>query len=174
MWVMTINLRRGTPADAAALAELAERTFRVTFAPDNRPEDLAAHLALAFGVPQQSRELADPAYITLLLEDEAGLVAFAQMRRKPAPPCVDGEPAIELYRFYIDHPFHGQGLAQRLMAAVRDTARELGVRVVWLGVWEHNPRAIRFYTKCGFRDVGSQIFVVGTDPQTDRVMMTEV
>jgi ribosomal protein S18 acetylase RimI-like enzyme len=174
MFAMTFNLRRGTPADAAALAELAARTFRETFEADNSPEDMAAHLALAYGVAQQTRELNDPAYITLLLEDESQLAAFAQVRRNETPACIPEGPAVELYRFYVDRPFLGQGLAQRLMSAVRDTARELGARLLWLGVWEHNPRAIRFYTKYGFRDVGAQIFVVGTDPQTDRIMVAEV
>jgi diamine N-acetyltransferase len=171
---MTINLRRGTPADAAALADLAARTFRETFESDNSPEDMAAHLALAYGVPQQTGELSDPAYITLLLEDEAHLAAFAQVRQNETPACIPEGPAVELYRFYVDRPFHGQGLAQRLMTAVRETARDLGAHILWLGVWENNSRAIRFYTKCGFRDVGAQIFVVGSDPQTDRIMVAEV
>jgi len=41
---------------------------------------------------------------------------------------------------------------------------------VWLGVWEHNPRAIAFYRKWGFEAVGEHVFVVGTDPQRDLVM----
>ena len=42
--------------------------------------------------------------------------------------------------------------------------------MLWLGVWERNPRAQAFYRKSGFADVGSQVFLVGTDAQTDRVM----
>jgi hypothetical protein len=37
-------------------------------------------------------------------------------------------------------------------------------------VWERNPRAIRFYGKYGFRPVGDQTFVLGTDPQRDLVL----
>jgi ribosomal protein S18 acetylase RimI-like enzyme len=56
------------------------------------------------------------------------------------------------------------------MAAVCAEATAAGGKTLWLGVWERNPRAIRFYEKQGFRDVGSYLFVLGTDPQTDRVM----
>jgi RimJ/RimL family protein N-acetyltransferase len=57
---------------------------------------------------------------------------------------------------------------------VHDAAHELGGRTLWLGVWERNPRAIAFYEKCGFRDVGSHDFWVGNDCQTDRIMVTEL
>jgi diamine N-acetyltransferase len=60
------------------------------------------------------------------------------------------------------------------MQAVHDAARSRGARTLWLGVWEHNPRAISFYVKCGFRDIGSQDFWVGADRQTDRVMAMAV
>jgi ribosomal protein S18 acetylase RimI-like enzyme len=168
------TLRRAVPSDAAALAVLGERTFRETFEDSNTAEDLAAYLSQAFGVPQQTAELHDPDYVTLLIEHEGAAVAFAQVRQHETPECVGDAPAIELYRFYIDRPWHGQGVAQRLMDAVRDVAREHEAKTLWLGVWEHNARAIRFYTKCGFHDVGSHIFVVGSDPQTDRIMMTSV
>jgi ribosomal protein S18 acetylase RimI-like enzyme len=78
---------------------------------------------------------------------------------------------VELARFYVDRPWHGRGVARELMDAARAAARNLGGRTFWLGVWEHNPRAIAFYAKCGFRDVGSHKFLVGSDLQTDRVMV---
>ena len=154
----------------AALAALAERTFRDTFGADNRPEDLALHLATYYGAEQQAREIADPTIITLVADSAGGLVAFAQLRRGAAPACVTGAAPIEIQRFYVASEWHGRGLAQALMAQALDTARDAGAETVWLGVWERNPRAIAFYTKAGYVDVGSHTFVVGTDPQTDRIL----
>ena len=94
------------------------------------------------------------------------------VRRHAPPACVAGEAPIELQRFYVDRAWHGRGIAQRVMAAARDAARQLGGRTFWLGVWERNPRAIAFYEKCGFRDVGSHAFRLGGDLQTDRIMVT--
>ena len=56
------------------------------------------------------------------------------------------------------------------MTACADEARQRGGRTLWLGVWEPNPRAIRFYTKWGYEDVGGQTFMLGDDPQQDRVL----
>jgi GNAT superfamily N-acetyltransferase len=170
----TLTLRRAIATDAPALAAFAARTFEETFGPDNRPEDMAAHLALSYGPAQQGRELADPDYVTLLIEDDASLAAYAQVRRHEPPPCVVGAAPIELHRFYVDRRWHGRGAAQRLMAAVRDAACAFGGRTLWLSVWERNPRAIAFYTKCGFRDVGSTTFYVGPDRQTDRVLVADL
>ena len=165
-----IVVRRATDEDAPRLAELARRTFVETFAADNAPEDMAIHVAQAFGLSVQLGEIRDSNMITLLVEIGPTLAGFAQLRRGPPPACVTGEAPVEILRFYVDRPFHGHGIAQTLMHAVAQLARELGHRTLWLGVWELNPRAIAFYTKCGFLDVGHHAFILGTEEQTDRVM----
>ncbi len=170
----TLSIRRGTPTDAAALAAFAARTFTEAFGADNRASDMKAHLATAYGEKQQAEELSDPSVVTLLIEDSGRLMAFAQVRQHQPPPCVTGEAPIELYRFYVDSAWHGRGVAQRLMASVRETARDSGGRTLWLSVWERNPRAIAFYAKCGYRDVGTADFFVGPDRQTDRILVMNV
>ena len=171
---MSMTIRLAVPTDAGALAQFAARTFRDAFAADNRPEDLEQHLAESYGLPQQSRELADANTVTLLAHRGDELAGYAQLRFGPVPACVDANAPIEVRRFYIAQEFHGQGLAQSLMSRVDEEAVRLGARTLWLGVWERNPRARAFYRNCGFVDVGSQIFVVGSDPQTDRVMARPV
>src|SRR3954467_15821348 len=138
---MAINIRRAVSSDVAGLAELAARTFRDTFAADNAPEDMARHLAEAYGVLQQGRELADPNVATLLAEAGGQLVGYAQLRDAPAPACVAGEAPIELWRLYIDRGWHGRGIAQELMRGVVLEAQRRGARTLWLGVWERNQRA---------------------------------
>lgn len=166
-----ITIRRGVSTDAAALAELAARTFQETFGAENRPEDMLLHLAEAYGPAQQGRELADPGITTLLVGLDGRLAGYAQLRTGPVPLVVTGSSPIELWRFYIDAAWHGKGLAQVLMERVVAEAAERGARTLWLGVWERNERAQAFYRKCGFADVGSHVFMVGTDPQTDRIMV---
>ena len=158
-------IRRARPADASALAELASRTFTDAFAAQNRPEDVELYLARSFGEPQQRAEIENPDGVTLVVEVSGALIAFAQLRRSDA-----GHGEVELARFYVERTHHGRGVAQAMMDAVLDAARSLGAGTLWLGVWEHNPRGIRFYEKCGFRDVGSHPFLVGNDLQTDRIM----
>ena len=168
------SIRRGTFADAPALARFAARTFEEAFGSGNDPAHLAEHLSTAYGVSQQQRELSDPDCLTLLIDADGELAGYAQVRRHPPPPFVTGPAPVELARFYVDRPWHGHGLAQRLMAAVAEAAAELGGQTLWLGVWERNPRAIAFYAKSGFSDTGSTKFCVGPDRQTDRVLVAEV
>ncbi len=167
---MTPTIRRATLADAPALAELAARTFRDTFGADNTPEDLALHLAASYSPDKQAREILDPAMITLVADESGVLVAFAQLRRGDAPACVTGNAPIEILRFYLAADWHGRGLAHALMAHAFDVAQTVGAATIWLGVWERNPRAIAFYRKFGYTDVGQQTFVLGSDHQTDRIL----
>jgi ribosomal protein S18 acetylase RimI-like enzyme len=166
-----IAIRPATVADAPALAELAARTFTDTFAADNRPEDLSAFLAQTYGVEQQTAELSDPETTTLLAEAGGAAIGFAQLRPGRVPDCVGGPAPLELQRFYVDRRWHGRGVAQQLMRAVLGVASDRGGRTLWLGVWERNVRAIAYYAKSGFVDVGSHPFQLGGDLQTDRIMV---
>jgi ribosomal protein S18 acetylase RimI-like enzyme len=172
--VESIRIRRGVERDAGPLAAFAARTFADAFGADNRAEDVCAHLASAYGITQQTQELNDPAIATLLVHRRRTLVAYAQVRIKSPPPCVTHERPIELYRFYVDRSAHGSGVAQQLMVAARAAAREFGGRHLWLSVWERNPRALSFYKKEDFVDVGSTDFYVGSDRQTDRVLLASL
>ena len=174
MKTANVCVRRGDSSDAASVAAFAAKTFADTFGPDNNPEDMAIHLARSCGVDQQARELADPAYITVLVELGEELAAYAQVRRRVPPESVVGPSPIELCRFYVDQPWHGRGFAQLLMSEVRRAAAELEGRTLWLSVWERNPRARAFYAKCGFQDVGSAEFVLGADRQTDRILVASI
>lgn len=171
---MDITIRIGTPADAAGLAELAARTFKDTFTEGTSAEDMALHLAQAYGPDQQGRELVDPAIVTLVAETAGALVAYAQLRRGSVPACVDGPGPVELWRFYVEQSWHGRGIAQALMQRVDEEAHRMGARRIWLGVWEHNARAQAFYRRCGFAKVGSHVFVVGSDAQTDHILARPV
>jgi diamine N-acetyltransferase len=169
-----VLIRRARPADAARLAEFAARTFFETFAADNTTEDMALHLTRTFGAPQQTGEIANPAMVTIVAELPDGLAGYAQLREGPVPESVQGPSPIELLRFYVDQPWHGQGLARRLMQAVDEEAIRHGASTLWLAVWERNERAKAFYAKCGFEDVGSKVFLLGNDKQRDRVMARPV
>ena len=171
---VNIVIRTGASSDATALAELAARTFQQTFAADNRPEDMALHLARAYGTSQQQRELLDPDITTLLVEVDLELAGYAQVRSGVVPECVAGESPIELWRFYIDHAWHGRGIAQALMRRVELEASRRGGQTLWLGVWERNARAQAFYRKNGFVDAGSHVFMVGTDAQTDHILVRQL
>lgn len=163
-------IRRGTAADAPGLAALARETFFDTFASTNDAGDMAIHLERAYGVAQQAAELIDPAVTTWLVDEDGSTVAYAQVRTGHVPDCVSGPEPIELWRFYVQREWHGRGIAPVLMAGVVADVMAAGAQTLWLGVWQHNHRALAFYRKLGFVAVGEHVFLFGTDPQTDHVM----
>ena len=123
-----------------------------------------------YATDRQHAEIIDPAIDVLLAEADGQLIGFAQVREAPPPPCVQATAPLELWRFYVDRPWQGRGVAQSLMRAVIEATRARAADAIWLSVWEQNARAQAFYAKCGFRQVGTKAFIVGTDEQTDWVM----
>jgi ribosomal protein S18 acetylase RimI-like enzyme len=171
---MSVTYRRGTTDDAAGLAEFATRAFTQTYAAFNTPQDIRDYVATSYGVTQQERELSDPAMITVLAESDDALIGYSQVRRKEVPSCVTQDAPAEIYRFYVDASAHGKGVAQRLMDESLSAAHDLGAKHIWLGVWDRNARAIAFYRKRGFIEIGDQHFQLGSDRQRDLVMIRPV
>lgn len=172
-----ITIRAATAADAAALAEFAERVFDEVFSPGNDEGDMAAYLTEAFGPDKQRAEITEPGAIVLVGEDAHGAFAgYLHIAASPTPACVTA-PAVELKRLYVDPRRHSQGLGKRLLdegiARVRSTGGS-GARTLWLGVWERNFRAQKFYLREGFTRAGEHVFLLGSDPQTDWIMQRPI
>jgi GNAT superfamily N-acetyltransferase len=167
---VTIEIRRATANDASLLAEMGARTFYESFAAQNTEEDMAVYLESAFTVEKLAGELAEESAVFLIAEAPGQAVGYTKLQASEPDPCVRGERPMELCRIYCDSVWQGCGVGSLLMQAAHDLARSQGAKTLWLGVWERNPRAIAFYERWGFHDVGSHIFVVGSDPQTDRIM----
>lgn len=165
-----LTVRRGVPDDASLLAELGARTFTDTFAETNNPRDMAAYLATAFNTPKQLTELNDPASTFLIAEIGTKPVGYAQLYAGKPESVIAGPNPIELVRLYVYQEWLGRGVGEALMRACIDTALAAGFETIWLGVWEHNPRAQSFYRKWSFHAVGQHVFQLGSDAQTDILM----
>jgi ribosomal protein S18 acetylase RimI-like enzyme len=163
-------IRKADRSDAKRLSEFAEASFRDTFGAANTRHDMDLHCRATYGEAIQAAEISDPDRTTLLCEEDGRLIGFAQLRWAGAPDCVSALAPGEIQRLYVAPDRHGQGVAQELMSACMEAMRARGSDVVWLGVWERNPRAISFYRKSGFVEVGDHVFPVGNDPQRDIVM----
>jgi ribosomal protein S18 acetylase RimI-like enzyme len=164
-------LRRAGADDAALLAELGARTFYDTFAADCSPEDMTAYLAASFSAEKQAAEIADPLVAYFIAEIDGTTAGFAQLRAGGAPACISGALRIELARIYVLQEWFGRGVGEALMRASLDEAQRAGHQTIWLGVWEHNTRAIAFYERWGFAFAGTYEFKLGRDRQTDHVMV---
>jgi len=173
-----VIVRRGEQCDAELLAELGARTFSETFAADNTPENMTDYLASAFTPTKQAAELADPQCLFLIAETNKDVLAgtdrvavgYALLRSERVPDGVSDDQPIELVRLYVARESIGCGIGAALMQACIGEAQQLGYQTLWLGVWENNPRAQEFYRQWNFHEVGTHVFQLGDDPQTDLLM----
>ena len=180
----SVTLRLATPADAAALSAFAAHAFEVTFGPDNDPRDMELYMSTAFGESIQRAELEAANQLVVLAEVDGAIAGYVMLRFDAPHEGVDERtitgvdaPAgastvlpVEIARLYAGPEFIGAGIGSRLMERALSLAVARGARLVWLGVWDRNARAIAFYRRWQFVDVGSHPFMLGRDLQVDRVM----
>jgi len=171
-----INIRQATIDDAKLLTDLSYTTFWDAFAhhPKNAPDDLAHYMRQAFSAEQIAAELADPRSIFLIAELDGKPAGYAKLLVGSIEPGITANTPIELSRLYSHQEYLGKGVGQNLMDACFERAHADGHDAMWLGVWEYNPRAQRFYEKNGFQVVGKHTFQLGEDAQTDLLMQREL
>ena len=167
-----LAFRLAVASDAADLGEFMARNFVAAYGHCSTPENIQAAIAEHYGDAAQLRQIQDPARWNLIVLAGDDWAGHAQLKSGDEPPTgVSALPAVELSRFYVDVKFHGQGIAQTMMDAVKAHARSLGARSIYLSVWQDQPQAIRFYSKEGFSIAGTLVFMVGDDPKDDWLMV---
>lgn len=164
------RIRPGTPEDAVAIADLAHRTFRETYAEQTDPADMDAFLAGAYDPGDLENQLRNPRHRFFVVEDGARAAGFAHAILDESNPSVGGSRPSLLAEIYLERSQQGRGTGAALMQQVIDAARKAGSDVLWLGVWEKNDRAIGFYRRWGFDVAGDMPFEFGSDRQRDLVM----
>ena len=164
---MSLTIRIAEKKDAALIAEMSRRTFFDTFAVHTTPENMDLYLSQQLTTESMIAEVENPANIFLLAFLDGQPAGYAQLREGNAVAMAGEGPAMEIFRIYAEQSAIGKGVGKALMTHCLETAREKGKEWIWLGVWEHNQRAIDFYTKWGFEKFGEHVFLLGRDIQTD-------
>ncbi len=169
-------ITQATVDDASLLTDLSYTTFWDAFAhhPKNAPDDLSHYMRQAFNAEQIAAELAAPNSIFLIASVNQKPAGYAKLIVDNIELGITADKPIELARLYSHQEYIGKGVGQDLMNACFERALVENRDVMWLGVWEYNPRAQRFYEKNGFRIVGKHVFQLGEDPQTDLLMQREL
>ncbi len=168
-----VHIRRAKIADAALISRLGEVTFFDTFNGTCTDDDMKVFIEDYFNEKQACKELQDANdfYFIAFVDD----IAAGYIRIKEEQSDVEvirSKNGIELKRIYVLKEYHSKKIGAALMKFVLDFAVDKGYELLWLGVWEHNERAIQFYKKFGFEDTGFQHpFPIGNTPQTDNWMI---
>ncbi len=166
---MEVTIRRATLNDAAALSALGKQTFFDTFTGTCTEEDMQEFLQEYFNVDQVKKELSNENDFFFFAEIESVPAGYLRIMEDYSNfELMKKWKALELKRIYVDKNFLGKGIAQQMINFVECFAKENKYEVIWLGVWEYNLRAKRFYEKSGFNDSGyTHDFPIGNTPQTD-------
>lgn len=164
-----MNLKKVTLADLAILQAISQQTFVETFAKDNTPENLQSYLESALNLPRLKEELENPESEFYFLQDTKP-VGYLKINVQQAQTENMGEKALQLERLYLLKEMKGQGYGTFLIRQVEELAKAKNKEKIWLGVWEYNEPAKRFYEKLGFTYFSQHVFLLGTDAQTDLLM----
>jgi len=151
-----------------ALKELAIRIFVDTFSDTNAPENMKAFLDKDYTIDNFQKEFQEKEARCFFIMEEEVPAGYLRLRRSNTEAeHYLGTNTLEIHRLYVDQKFHGKNAGALLMQHALAIAKELKVEWIWLGVWEKNPRAQRFYEKWGFERFSEHVFQMGDEAQTD-------
>jgi len=172
--VPEVSIRRATPADAAALADVAAETFPLACPPGTLAENIHLFIEHNLSLEAFAGYLSQPDYRLWLAMIGGEVAGYAMaVHGEPTDPDIQNavrhRPTLELSKMYVRAAHHGRGVSDSLLAAVMAEAEHSGVASVWLGVNQHNERANRFYEKSGFALAGERFFRVGEVLEADFV-----
>lgn len=163
----SISIRSCSLQDAEAILSIGIRTFRDTFDEMNKPENMMLYINKNFTLKRIKEEIQEPGSVFFIAEKKNEAVGYARIRTSKTPDELKGSAALEIERMYADRKYHGKRIGHLLMNTCLHYAADHGFEVIWLGVWEHNARALAFYEKWGFKKFGQHVFMLGRDAQTD-------
>lgn len=169
-----INIRAINIADVNALQLIARKIFAETFRDYNSPENLNKYLDEKFSVEKLKEELGNPCSSFYFAENENEVIGFLKTNTGKAQTELNDLNAFEIERIYVLEAYHGKNVGQLLIDKALEEAQKTTCSYVWLGVWENNHRAVRFYQKNGFEKFDTHIFRLGDEEQTDWMMKREL
>lgn len=171
---MTTMIRKCTVNDLQVLQKLSIETFSDTFGDFNTLQNLRAYTDKAYDLKVLLREMQEPNsefYFIYLDQQLAGYLKI-NINSAQSEPMTDD--FLEIQRIYVRVPFKRQGLGRMLLKFAIERAEALDRPRIWLGVWEKNYPAQKFYESMGFEKYSSHTFVMGNSSQTDYILKKEL
>ena len=165
-----IEIKKVSTADAATLLRLSRRTFFDAFLHRNNAADMEAYAFVAFTLPKIQSELDNTNSEFYFVLIDADIAGYIKLNYSNAQTDLQDPQALEIERIYVIKEYQGRQIGKQLIDFVIKLAVDKQMKYVWLGVWEKNDDAIRFYKRRGFEQFESHPFMLGDDQQTDILM----
>lgn len=171
---MEINIKRCNTKDLNFLREISYNTYNETFKDSNTESNMKDYLNKAFSMEKIKEEFSNKASHFYFIYADEKLAGYLKLNEGTSQTEINDKDSIEIQRIYILNEFHGKTLGSALMHKSIEISKEMGKKYIWLGVWEHNEKALRFYEKNGFYVTGHHSFFMGDDEQTDLIMRKDL
>lgn len=165
-----ILIRAVSLSETAALVTVSRDTFIAAFADTNTAEDMNTYLEQHLSASILAAEQLTSGTSFYFAEEDGSIVGYLKLNSGGAQKEAAGDNSMEIERIYILPSHWRKGVGQQLLDFAINTAKDSGIIRIWLGVWEHNDRALAFYQRNGFETFGQHPFVLGTDEQTDLLL----
>ena len=161
-------------SDLKELIRIGRQTFVEAFGEANTSEDMDRYLKERFSADQLLHELNHPESLFYFASIDQEIVGYLKVNTGEAQTEPLWQEALEIERIYVIQEYLGKGVGKVLFDKAIQIAKNKKIDQVWLGVWDQNPRAIRFYEKNGFKVVDKHSFKLGSDVQTDIIMLLNI
>jgi len=172
--MQNLIIRKANQSDIELLRNIGRQTFFEKFTENNSEENMLKYAAEAYSFEKTASEVNNPNSQFYLATLNNQTVGYLKINFGDAQTELQDPQALELERIYVLKEFQGKKIGQMLFEKTLELAKESKLSYVWLGVWEENSDAIKFYEKNGLKAFGKHIFMLGNDPQTDIMMKIEL
>lgn len=157
-------------SEVDTLAHIGRTTFQNAFGAQNNPEDLKMYLDSAFAKANLSLQLSNTDCHYFFAKEGEEIIGYLKLNTGAAQNELREDNGIELERIYVVQEQQGKGFGKTLLDFAEKYGQQLDKNYIWLGVWEHNPNAIKLYERVGYRHFDTHVYTIGNDPQTDHLM----
>lgn len=170
----TLQIRPATIHDLPMLRDLAEETFVEAFGPVNTPEDMRQYVSKTFAIEQVRASIQQEGASYFMAWHDGEAIAYLKLNEGAAQTEQSLENALEIERIYVKKSYQSKGIGQQLLDFAMEQATQANKSWIWLGVWDQNKAAIRFYERHGFATFDQHEFYLGSDLQNDLLMKKQL
>lgn len=169
-----IKLVKCTPKDVEALQRISIETFSATFGPYNTEDNLNGYLKSAYDIKVLKKELSNVNSEFYFAYEDNEIAGYLKINVLDAQSEKMADDFLEVQRIYVRENFKRHGIGKKMLNFAVKRAQDLGKTHMWLGVWESNFTAQRFYYAMGFEKYSSHHFFMGDSSQTDFILKKEL
>ncbi len=171
---MFISVKQATVNDAEVISKLSTETFFETYSWYNTPENMLAYTQTHFSVEQTKKDFTETNTYFFLAYFSEQIIGYAKLRVFEQPTELKGKKHIEIERIYVQKKYQDKKAGYAIIKKCIEFSKAKIFEVIWLGVWEQNLKALKFYERVGFEKFGEHTFHLGNDAQKDYLLKLDL